>query len=252
MRAGDEADGEEALYVTDWSPVPGDRYLQAQRAEREYWSEHRPQDLRERAEKRYYAGFFWWEKHRELFHPFGVDDSKAHWFQVPGREMQGRALLDVGCGPAPHSICLVHCAEVHVLDPLLDFYREIQPFGWEHFGSASALGAETLPFEAGRFDFVYSVNALDHARNADAVLHEVARVLRPGGCFLLGCDVRHERGGGPPHPYLWSAEALERRLFQQFEPLSPPRLLDRERRVVSEPERHRSLRWMGKLRVKGP
>ncbi|MFJ9564706.1 class I SAM-dependent methyltransferase [Streptomyces fuscichromogenes] len=41
--------------------------------------------------------------------------------------------------------------------------------------------AERLPFEDGRFDRLYSVEAAQHFRDLTAFAHEAARVLRPGG-----------------------------------------------------------------------
>ena len=45
--------------------------------------------------------------------------------------------------------------------------------------------AARLPFEAGRFDAVVSLNALHHLENWKAVLEEALRVLTPGGKLVL-------------------------------------------------------------------
>lgn len=45
---------------------------------------------------------------------------------------------------------------------------------------------ESLPFEDGTFDFVYQIASLEFARDPRAALREVARVLRPGGRYVLG------------------------------------------------------------------
>lgn|GEM_PF-61916 len=44
---------------------------------------------------------------------------------------------------------------------------------------------ERLPFAAGSFDAVLCALVIEHAEDVDAVLEEVARVLAPGGCFVL-------------------------------------------------------------------
>ncbi len=44
---------------------------------------------------------------------------------------------------------------------------------------------ERLPFADQSFDGVICSLAIEHAEDVDAVLEEVARVLAPGGCFLL-------------------------------------------------------------------
>jgi SAM-dependent methyltransferase len=43
-----------------------------------------------------------------------------------------------------------------------------------------------LPFEAGHFDLVVSYSVFEHLHEYRRALGEVARVLRPGGSFLLG------------------------------------------------------------------
>src|SRR4029453_17000737 len=44
---------------------------------------------------------------------------------------------------------------------------------------------ESLPFEAGSFDLVFSDNVFEHVANPAAVFAEAFRVLRPGGLFLI-------------------------------------------------------------------
>jgi SAM-dependent methyltransferase len=45
--------------------------------------------------------------------------------------------------------------------------------------------AESLPFEAGSFDFVLCTEVLEHCRDPNAVVKEIARVLKPRGCAFL-------------------------------------------------------------------
>ena len=59
---------------------------------------------------------------------------------------------------------------------------------------------ETLPFESGSFDLVYSYQVMEHVRYPERVLDEVRRVLRPGGLFI-GQTSQFE----PYHSYsLWN------------------------------------------------
>ena len=213
-------------YIGDWSPVPTSRYQQAQQAERSYWSLKDRQLLSLRAKYAFYAGYYEWSEHRALCDPFCVRDSKPENFQIPADEMEGSRVLDVGCGPASRALSLVHCATVCAVDPLLDVYREMQPFGWDYFETLDPAGAEELPFDDCSFDFAYCRNVLDHTQNADEVLDQIARVLRPRGQLLLNCDTRHGRGGGAAHPYAWSTKSLEARIFDQFEPVTSISLFD--------------------------
>jgi SAM-dependent methyltransferase len=167
--------------------------------------------------------------------------------------MEGRRVLDVGCGPQTHSLSLVHCAEVHAVDPLADFYRDLQPFGWDRFRSVTSVGAEELPFAAATFDFVYCWNVLDHVRAAGRVLDEIGRVLTPDGQLLLGCDVRPHRGGGSAHPYWWTREGLEDRILAEWTPVTPIQLLDDFRKPIAIDEPlPEQIMWTSRLRRTAP
>jgi SAM-dependent methyltransferase len=104
-----------------------------------------------------------------------------------------------------------------------------------------------LPFATGSVDVVHSRNALDHTRNAGEILSEIARVLRKNGAFLLACDVR-DRGGGAAHPYKWSRDVLEERVFAQFQPVRPPVVMEVQEDVESTGRRDSTLRWVSHLR----
>jgi 2-polyprenyl-6-hydroxyphenyl methylase/3-demethylubiquinone-9 3-methyltransferase len=45
--------------------------------------------------------------------------------------------------------------------------------------------AESLPFEPGKFDVVVCCDVLEHVDDVEAVVSEIARVLKPGGVFLF-------------------------------------------------------------------
>ncbi len=128
-------------------------------------------------------------------------------------------VLEVGCGP--HGIGLfLGEGEVVALDPLADLYD--RAFAWAREGAnvrtVRARGEE-LPFADGSFDLVISDNVLDHTRDPQAVVREIARVTKPGGVFYFALNVHrlpfqlvtraHERFVAPfravdrlgPHPY---------------------------------------------------
>ncbi len=63
-------------------------------------------------------------------------------------------------------------------------------FAFDHEGSAPAqllqMDAQNLRFADGSFRLVYSFHALEHMASPRAALAEMARVLAPGGTFVIG------------------------------------------------------------------
>jgi len=59
-----------------------------------------------------------------------------------------------------------------------------------------------LPWPANHFQFVWSMEAVYYAPDPDAVLHEVARVLAPGGSFHMLIDFYQEN----PDSHSWPSD----------------------------------------------
>lgn len=234
-------------YIEDFSAVPPDRYAEAQESELRYWTLQSRVWLTRRALYLLGTGYYAWRRHGALTNPFRIDPTRPANFGLQSDDIAGAVVVDVGCGPMSETLSLVHCATVHAIDPLVDHYRKLQPFGWRFFESVHASGAENLPFETESVDVVHCRNVLDHTRDADQILSEIGRVLRPRGTLLLYCDVR-ERGAGPPHPYRWSKDVFEARVFAQFEPVRSPALI----KVVNDPDASDrdpgQIHWVARLR----
>jgi SAM-dependent methyltransferase len=64
--------------------------------------------------------------------------------------------------------------------------------------------AEALPFEDGRFDAAVATLVLCSVRDPDMALHEIRRVLKPGGRLLFFEHVRGEGG------LAWWQDRMER------------------------------------------
>lgn len=108
-------------------------------------------------------------------------------------------LLDVGCGDKPY---------LEIFEPYVSEY-----LGVEHEASFRQTANATrrrgpdllydgkrLPFADGEFDTVLSVQTLEHTPAPQALLREMARVLRPNGVLLLSAPFSfrlHEE----PHDY---------------------------------------------------
>lgn len=104
---------------------------------------------------------------------------------APGRsEVAGRAVLDVGCG---QGIDLAGFARAGARVTGVDLTPRHVELAKAHMTTAGleatvVIGdAERLPFEDESFDFVSSNGVLHHTPDIAGALHEIRRVLRPGG-----------------------------------------------------------------------
>jgi SAM-dependent methyltransferase len=76
------------------------------------------------------------------------------------------------------------------IDPLAVAYRSLFPSWSGRAAMCSALG-EDLPFRDAMFDAVLCDNVVDHAEKPDAIVQELARVLRPGGVLYFTVNTHH-------------------------------------------------------------
>ncbi|WP_109510315.1 class I SAM-dependent methyltransferase [Nocardioides speluncae] len=107
---------------------------------------------------------YWWYRARADLLRVALE----RYVGSPGR------VLDVGSADGPSVGWLRHGQRVALdLDP-----RGLQP--GDICGSATA-----LPFADGSFDVVAAFDVVEHCRSEESALAEVARVLAPGGRFLM-------------------------------------------------------------------
>jgi len=112
-----------------------------------------------------------------------------------------RRILDVGCGAGATMLALREFGPVVGLDAAalaLEFCRERG-----HPALVQGL-AEALPFSAGQFDLITSLDVLEHLDDDVGALAEIHRLLPEGGRLLLAV---------PAYQFLWSEhdEALSHR-----------------------------------------
>lgn len=119
----------------------------------------------------------------------------------------GRRVLDVGCGDGALAVKLCQCeAVVTAVDPSRDMLIAARSRAREEqcaVGLAQAAG-EQLPFATASFDVVLAKTVLCFVDDAQAMVDEMARVLRPGGRFVIG------------ELHKWSSWAAQRRLRAWF------------------------------------
>ena len=140
--------------------------------------------------------------------------------------MREGVAVDLGCGPGLLAVKLAQMAPgLHVTG--VDLSPEMLAQGEEHAASAGLRGrvdfrlgdAAQIPFADGSVDLVVSTLSLHHWSDPVAVLDEIARVLRPGGAFLVA-DLRRDLAA-PAWSLLWFAThvVVPRALRSAGEPL---------------------------------
>lgn len=106
-------------------------------------------------------------------------------------------LIELGCGPFTNTRLILPGREVQQAvcsDPLARRYAALSDCWLARASAAGAITldehpAEELPFADGAFDVAVMINVLDHVRDAEACLRQAARILRPGGWFVLGQEL---------------------------------------------------------------
>jgi ubiquinone/menaquinone biosynthesis C-methylase UbiE len=130
--------------------------------------------------------------------------------RVVAMRPQGLA-VDLGCGPGLLVLELARQApglEVVGVDlsaEMVDLGEEnARRAGLEEWVSFRQGDAQQIPFEDGSLDLLVSTLSLHHWSDPQAVLDEIARVLRPGGAFLV-FDLRRDMPA-PAYLLLWFAQ----------------------------------------------
>lgn len=109
---------------------------------------------------------------------------------VAGLPIAGASILDIGCGVGGIDLLL---AETHRAGEVLGVDVEATNIeraaeaaarrGLSHRVRFQAVAPGPLPLPAGRFDVVFSKDAIIHIPDKEALFADVFRVLKPGGWF---------------------------------------------------------------------
>lgn len=139
-------------------------------------------------------GHSWWDDEAGEFSTirFFVNPARSAYFlRVLGEGSAmadaPRTLLDVGCGGG---ILAEEFARANFLVSGIDPAPETIDTARSH-AERSGLAidyrvgsGESLPFQDASFDIAACCDVLEHVEDAERVIHEIARVLKPGGIFL--------------------------------------------------------------------
>ena len=126
--------------------------------------------------------------------------------------LTGQTVLDMGCGPGFYTRAFRNAgAEVIPLDNSVEELElaDLAPEG------AIVGDARDLPLDDNSVEGVFSSNMLEHTPNAEAVLDEIERVLRPGGwAYVSWTNWFSPWGGHAISPYHYLGPRLGLRIYE--------------------------------------
>jgi SAM-dependent methyltransferase len=133
--------------------------------------------------------------------------------------LEGQTVVDLGCGPGFYTAALRDRGATVV--PVDNSEEEMRLAGEPPEGAILA-DAGDLPFQDGTVDGVVCSNLLEHTPDAEAVVREIERVLRPGGwAYISWTNWYSPHGGHDMSPYHLLGPRLGPRLYERLH--GPPR-----------------------------
>jgi SAM-dependent methyltransferase len=141
-------------------------------------------------------------EHGTLGRPLGAESLFCDRFGLDRGFYEGKRVLDIGCGPRGSLEWADMAAERIGIDPLVPEYREL---GIEQHAMSYVTGAaERMPFEAGRFDVISTLNSLDHVDDLEAAVDELTRVAASGATWLVVVEADAAPTATEPQTIPWN------------------------------------------------
>ncbi len=111
-------------------------------------------------------------------------DRKITYFPKKFFELYAKGkILDLGCGDGQHAMTASHYGKVWAIDYSDEIIKTAaQRYPDINFYHASAYN---LPFEDNFFDFIYSVDVIEHLEEPRKMVSEAKRVLKPNGILII-------------------------------------------------------------------
>jgi SAM-dependent methyltransferase len=143
---------------------------------------------------------------------------KRYSFALPW--CMGREVLDAGCGVGCGTAFLADAAQRVVGG---DVDESAIVYARERYARPNTdfvvFDATAMPFEDRSFDVVCSFETVEHVTDPEALVGEAARVLRPGGTFIVStprADVTTHAPANPHHRVELSLGDFDRMLRKSF------------------------------------
>ncbi|HVO67828.1 MAG TPA: methyltransferase domain-containing protein [Syntrophales bacterium] len=161
-----------------------------------------------------YDGVF--SEHVSRYDELGTEfQTKAATAQLEGLDLQGKEVLDVGCGTGIISLLALQKGAAKVVcGDISNYMLEVgrtkakrQGYGPERI-EFRQLDAESLPFENASFDLVMTGMTIGLLPDQEKAVKEMVRVLRPGCLLSVGAH-------GPEH-YWEACDASFRIISKQY------------------------------------
>jgi len=133
-------------------------------------------------------------------------------------DVKPRRALDLGCSTGMNALALAERwpdAEISGLEPEDEAVRVARAMTTElgvcNLSVSQGVG-EALPFRDGTFDLITCITVIEHVRNVDATIREMARVLAPGGRLYL--EAPNYVWPREPHLDIWTVPLFGKRFMR--------------------------------------
>jgi len=173
-------------------------------------------------------------------------------FALP--HVSNRHVLDFGCGTGYGTALLAEQAAtaigVDLSAEAIAYARDNYQRHNLDFRVIESIERRRLPFKDGQFDTVVSFQVIEHIADTEAYLSEIARVLKPGGTFVVATPDRStrlfpfQRPWNRFHIQEFSAAQLLRNLTRHFSQVEMLTMSGTREVLAPELRRTRLLRWL--------